>query len=94
MVTFSLYGVCLSRHRLVWSHLTKNGQTTEFVNLAKYLGVRDYMQKPHRYRLHNIMAVYFLLKRERIRKESISTLHKALVMPAMTNVSLACEFAV
>jgi len=51
-------------HRLVWSHLTKNGQTTKFVNLAKYLGVRDYMQKPYRYRLQNIMAVYLLFKRE------------------------------
>jgi hypothetical protein len=51
-------------YRPVWSHLTKNGQTTEFVNLAKYLGVIDNMQKPYRYRLQNTMAVYFLLKRE------------------------------
>jgi hypothetical protein len=51
-------------HRPVWIHLTKNGQNTEFVNLAKYLGVRDYMQKPNRYRLQNIMTVYFLLKLE------------------------------
>ena len=60
--------VTLSPHLSVvntdWSHLTKKGQTTEFVHLAKYLCVRDYMQKPYRYRLENIMAVYFLLKRE------------------------------
>jgi hypothetical protein len=51
------------------------------------------MQKPYRYRLQNTMAVYFLLKREWIRTESISTLRKALVMPAMTYVNPACEFA-
>jgi hypothetical protein len=51
-------------HRLVWSALTKNVLMTKFVNLAKYLGVREYMQKPYRYRLQNIMAVYFLFKRE------------------------------
>jgi len=33
-------------------------------NLAKCLCIRDYMQKPYRYRLENIMAVYFLLKSE------------------------------
>ena len=81
-------------YRPVWNRLTKNGQTTEFVNLAKYLGVKDYMQKPYRYRLQNTMAVHFLLKREWIWTESISTLRKALVMPAMTYVNPACEFAV
>jgi hypothetical protein len=52
------------------------------------------MQKPNRYRLQNIMTVYFLLKLEWIRTECISILHKALILPAMTYVSPACKFAV
>ena len=82
-----------TEHRPVCSHLTKNGQNTEFVNRAKYLGVRDYMQKPYRFRIQNITAVSFLLKSEWIWTDSISTIHEALVMHAMTYSSPACEFA-